>query len=153
MIARYAIVVVTLLASSPAVAETLGAEAARRFVLGKLFAFTCFDGTRGAGRVYDDGSVIGVIQFQGSGLVRSAWLPPGTLKVKGETVCASLNSIPIKPCFDLSRTDDQSFRGSVLGLDSAYCDFTQRMSTTDRRPRPQPSEPPSLDPTRDGRSH
>jgi hypothetical protein len=153
MIARYAIVVVTLLASSPAVAETLGAEAARRFVLGKLFAFTCFDGTRGAGRVYDDGSVIGVIQFQGSGSVRSAWLPPGTLKVKGETVCASLNSIPIKPCFDLSRTDDQSFRGSVLGLDSAYCDFTQRMSTTDRRPRPQPSEPPSLDPTRDGRSH
>lgn len=62
--------------SSPALAETLGAEAARRFVLGKLFAFTCFDGTRGAGRVYDDGSVIGVIQFQGSGLVRSAWLPP-----------------------------------------------------------------------------
>jgi hypothetical protein len=40
-----------------------------------------------------------------------------------------------------------------LGLDSAYCDFTQRMSTTDRRPRPQPSKPPSLDPTRDGRSH
>ena len=77
MIARYAIVVLTLFASSPALAETLGAEAARRFVLGKLFAFTCFDGTRGAGRVYDDGSVIGVIQFQGSGLVRSAWLPPG----------------------------------------------------------------------------
>ena len=67
MIARYAIVVLTLLASSPALAGTLGAEAARRFVLGKLFAFTCFDGSRGAGRVYSDGSVNGVIHFQGSG--------------------------------------------------------------------------------------
>ena len=113
----------------------------------------CFDGTRGAGRVYGDGSVIGFIQFQGSGSVRSAWLPPGTLKVKGETVCASLNSIPIEPCFDLSRTDDQSFRGSVLGLDSAYCNFTQRLSITDRKLRQQPSEPLSLNAARDGRSH
>ena len=52
MIARCAIVVLTLLASSPALAETLDAEAARRFVVGKLFEFTCFDGSRGAGRVY-----------------------------------------------------------------------------------------------------
>ena len=91
-------------------------SAARCFVLGKRSAFTCFDGTRGAGRVYDDGSVIGVIQFQGSGLVRSAWLPPGTLKVKGETVCASLNSIPIEPCFDLSRTDESKFPRLSFGI-------------------------------------
>jgi hypothetical protein len=144
MIARYAIVIVALLASGSALAESLDAEAARRFVVGKLFAFTCFDGSRGAGRVYDDGSVIGTIQFRGSGPVRSVWLPAGTLKVKGETVCASLNGIPFEPCFDLNRTDGQSFRGSVLGLDFAYCNFAHRLSITDRR---QPSEPLSLDPT------
>ena len=144
MIARFAIVVVTLLAACPALAEPMNAEMARRFVAGKLFAFNCFDGTRGAGRIYSDGSVIGTIQFHGSGLVRSVWLPAGALKIKGETVCASLTGMPFEPCFDLNRTDDQSFRGSVLGMDFAYCDFARRLSITTRR---QPSEPLSLDPT------
>jgi hypothetical protein len=148
MIARYAIMIVILLAAGTARAESLDADAARRFVLGKLFAFTCFDGSRGAGRVYGDGSVIGTIQVRGSGPVHSVGLPAGTLRVKGETVCASLNGIPIEPCFDLNRTDDQSFRGSVSGLNFAYCDFTHSLSVTGRRPRPQPSEPLSLDPTR-----
>ena len=40
---------------SPALAENLDAEAARRFIVGKLFAFTCADGSRGVARVYDDG--------------------------------------------------------------------------------------------------
>ena len=57
MIAQYAIVIVTLLAAAPALAESLNADAARRFVMGKLFAFNCFDGSRGASRVHGDGSV------------------------------------------------------------------------------------------------
>ena len=51
MIARLAIVVAALLAAVPARAEILTPEAARRFVAGKLFAFNCFDGSRGAGRI------------------------------------------------------------------------------------------------------
>jgi hypothetical protein len=47
---------------------------ARRFVTGNLFAFNCFDGSRGAGRIYGDGSVIGTIQFQGSGPIDLVWL-------------------------------------------------------------------------------
>jgi hypothetical protein len=144
MITRYTIVIVALLASGSALAESLDAEAARHFVVGKLFAFTCYDGSRGAGRVYDDGSVVGTIQFRGSGPVQSVWLPAGTLKVKGKIVCASLNSVPFEPCFDLNRTDGQSFRGSVLGMDFAYCNFAHRISTIDRT---QPFEPMSLDPT------
>jgi hypothetical protein len=93
MIARCAIVIVMLLAFRPAVAESLNGDAARRFVVGKLFAFNCFDGSRGAGRIYGDGSVVGTIQFQGLGPVESVWLPSGTLKVKGEAVCASLNRL------------------------------------------------------------
>jgi hypothetical protein len=123
MIARYAIVIVALLASGSAFAESLDAEAALRFVVDKLFAFTCFDGSRGTGRFYGDGSVIGTVQLRGSGPVRSLWLPAGTLKFKGETVCASLDDMSFEPCFDLNRIDDQSFRGSVLGMDFAYCDF------------------------------
>ena len=84
MIARFAVVVATLLAASLACAEPLSPDAARRFVAGKLFAFNCFDGSRGAGRIYGDGSVIGTIQFHGAGPVRSVWLPAGTLRVRGE---------------------------------------------------------------------
>jgi hypothetical protein len=150
MIAQYAVVIVALFISNPAVAENLDAEAARRFVVGKLFAFTCFDGSRGAGRIYGDGSVMGTIQFRGSGSVRSVWLPAGTLKVKGETACASLNGVPFEPCFDLNKMNDQSFRGSISGANFAYCDFVhRRQSLTSGRS----SEPLSLDPTHDGRPH
>ena len=94
----------------------MNADAARRFVSGKLFAFNCFDGSRGAGRIYGDGSVIGTIQFRGAGPMRTVWLPAGTLRVKGEAVCASLKGMPFEPCFNLNKTDDRSFRGSVSGL-------------------------------------
>src|SRR5262249_60842605 len=86
MIARFAVVVATLLAANLACAETLSPDAARRFVAGKLFAFNCFDGSRGAGRIYGDGSGIGTIQFRGAGPVRSVWLPAGTLRGKREGV-------------------------------------------------------------------
>jgi hypothetical protein len=142
MIARCTTVIAILLAFRPAAAESLNADAARGLVVGKLFAFNCFDGSRGAGRIYGDGSVVGTIQFQGVGPVEWVSLPPGTLKVKGEAVCASLSRLPIEPCFDLNRIDDQNFRGSISGLDFAYCDFSRRV--TDRRPRPGPL---SLKPT------
>ncbi len=82
-----------LLAAVPAVAGEMSAEEARRFVIGKLFSYTCFEGTRGQGRVHADGSVVGSIQFQGQGQVRYAALPAGTLRVKGESVCASLRGL------------------------------------------------------------
>jgi hypothetical protein len=104
---------------------------AYRFVADKLFEVSCFDGTRAIGRIYGDGSVIGTIQFRGTGPERSAWLPEGTLKVKGEAVCASLKGIPFEPCFKLNRASDNSFRGSVLGFETAYCDFT-RVGSRDR---------------------
>src|SRR6266568_5986546 len=124
MIARVAIVVVSLLAAVSARAEVLSPEAARRFVTGKLFAFNCFDGSRGAGRIYGDGSVIGTIQFRGAGAARTVSLPAGTLRVRGEAVCASLQGMPFEPCFHIEKTDDRSFRGSWMGF--AYCDFTRR---------------------------
>src|SRR5260370_41356889 len=77
MIARVAIVVVSLLAAVSARAEVLTPEAARRFVTGKPFAFNCFDGSRGAGQIYGDGSVIGTIQFRGAGPARTVALPAG----------------------------------------------------------------------------
>jgi len=106
----------------------MNAEAAQRFVSGKLFAFSCFEGTRGLGQIYRDGSVSGTIQERGSGLVRSFGLPPGTLKVKGEAVCATLKGLPFEPCFNLDRTGEQSFRGSVVGLGAfGHCDFVRRL--------------------------
>ena len=115
-----------LLAAVPALAGDMSAEEARHFVVGKLFSYTCFEGTRGQGRVLHDGSVVGSIQFQGSGQVRYAALPPGTLQVKGEAVCASVRGLPVQPCFNLNRIDENSFRGSISGLGFASCDFTRR---------------------------
>ena len=68
---------VGLLAAVPAMAGDMSAEEARRFVIGKMFSYTCFEGTRGQGRVHADGSVVGSIQFQGGGPVRYAALPRG----------------------------------------------------------------------------
>jgi hypothetical protein len=114
-----------LLAALPAIAGDMSAEDARRFVIGKMFNYSCFEGTRGQGRVNSDGSVAGSIQFQGSGPVRYAHLPANTLQVKGESVCASLQGMMIQPCFNLERISDNSFRGSISGLGFAYCEFTR----------------------------
>ena len=147
MIARFAIVVVTLLAAFPALAEPMNAETARRFVAGKLFAFNCFDGSHGTGRIYGDGSVIGTVQSQGTGPMRAVWLPAGTLVVRGEAVCASLKGMPFEPCFNLDKTGERSFRGSVSGLGFAYCDFTRRVNVAGTSPLPPSPKPPSSDAT------
>jgi len=121
---------VGLLAALPAVAGEMSADEARRFVIGKMFNYTCFEGTRGQGRINSDGSVAGSIQFQGSGPVRYANLPANTLQVRGESVCASLSGLPLQPCFNLERTSDTSFRGSISGLGFAYCEFTRHGGRT-----------------------
>ena len=140
---------VGLLAAVPAVAGEMSADEARRFVIGKMFNYTCFEGTRGLGRVNADGSVTGSIQFQGSGEVRHAYLPANTLQVRGESVCASLRGLPMQPCFNLERTSANSFRGSVSGLGFAYCDFTRHGRTTVAHSvqRPQAAQPLGLRPS------
>jgi hypothetical protein len=113
--------------AAPALAgQMMTADEAKRFVAGKVFAFTCFDGTRGAGRVFDDGGAAGAVQFSGSGPVRHMRLPGNTLQVRGQAVCASIKGIPFEPCFNLDKKSDRSFRGSVSGMGFAYCDFNHQ---------------------------
>jgi hypothetical protein len=113
----------------PALAGMMNADEARRFVTGKVFAFTCFDGTRGAGRVLDDLGAAGSIQFSGAGPVRHVRLPGNTLQIRGQAVCASIKGLPFEPCFNLDKRDDRSFRGSVSGMGFAYCDFRHQGAT------------------------
>ena len=108
---------------TPALAGMMTAEEARRFVAGKVFAFTCFDGTRGTGRILDDMGATGAVQFSGAGPIKRLRLPGNTLQVRGQAVCASLRGMPFEPCFNLDKKDDRSFRGSVSGMGFAYCDF------------------------------
>jgi hypothetical protein len=109
---------------APALAgQMMNADEARKFVAGKVFAFTCFDGTRGAGRVLDDMGAAGAVQFSGAGPVRHMRLPGNTLQVRGQAICASIKGIPFEPCFNLDKNDERSFRGSVSGMAFAYCDF------------------------------
>jgi hypothetical protein len=132
----------------PALAGMMNADEARRFVSGKVFAFTCFDGTRGAGRILDDMGAAGSIQFSGSGPIRHLRLPGNTLQVRGQSVCASLKGLPFEPCFNLDKRDESTFRGSVSGMGFAYCEFHHQgaaqmlMARAVARPRSlHPSEP------------
>jgi hypothetical protein len=110
----------------PAAAEELNPEQARHFVANKLFAYSCFEGTTGLGRIYADGSVVGTIKIGGDGPVRYVNLPAGTIKVTTESVCASLHGLLFEPCFNVEKTSELSFRGSISGFGFAYCDFTRR---------------------------
>jgi hypothetical protein len=128
MLARFVLGALTAGAViAPALAgQIMNGEEARKFVSGKVFAFTCFDGTRGAGRVLDDGGAMGAVQFSGSGPVRHMRLPGNTLQVRGQSVCASIRGLPFEPCFNLDKQDERNFRGSVSGMGFAYCDFRRQ---------------------------
>jgi len=124
MLARFVLgAVVAGTAVAPVLAGQMNAEEAHRFVSGKVFAFTCFDGTRGAGRILDDMGAAGAVQFSGAGPIRHVRLPGNTLLIRGQAVCASIKGIPFEPCFNLDKQDERSFRGSVSGMSFAYCDF------------------------------
>jgi hypothetical protein len=131
-------------AVSAVVAEELGPEEARAFVVGKLFAYTCFDGTAGMGRIFPDGSVVGTIRPRGQSQVRFATLPANTIRVNGNAVCAHLPGLPIEPCFKVQKLDHRSFRGSLSGLGFAYCDFYQhnpRSRLISSAPEPRQATP------------
>jgi len=114
-----------LLATQPSAAEVLRPVAAREFVAEKLFGFRCFEGTRGSGRIYNDGSVAGAIQIRGAGEPRQVTLPAGTLRLRGESYCASLAGVPFEPCFEVDRIGAREFRGSLLAVRWAFCEFTR----------------------------
>ncbi len=76
------------LAVAPAVAGELKPEEAKKFIAGKYFSYTCFEGTSGAGRINADGSVVGTIQIRGTGPVRIVALPSGTIRVQPDSICA-----------------------------------------------------------------
>ena len=113
-------------ALAPAGAGELKPEEAKKFVAGKYFSYSCFEGTSGAGRINADGSVVGTIQVRGSGPTRLVALPTNTIRVQPDSICASLHGMPFEPCFKIEQTDAKSFRGSLTALSFAYCDFTRR---------------------------
>jgi hypothetical protein len=141
-----AVVCGCVLGTASALAEDLAPEQARAFVVGKLFSYTCFDGTSGMGRIFSDGSVVGTIRPGGRGETRFAALPSGTIRVDSSSVCARLAGLPIEPCFRVQKIDYRSFRGSISGVGFAYCDFAQhnpRAQMITRTSSSQPAAAPS----------
>ncbi len=131
MFARSLLVLAVLMGALPAHAGELRPEEAKRFVAGKYFSYTCFEGTRGLGRIFADGSVVGSVQIRGSGPVHNVTLPAGTVKVQPDSICASVRGMPFSPCFSVNLIDSRSFRGSVNGLGFAYCDFVRHNPRVD----------------------
>lgn len=99
-----------LFAAVPAIAGNMGAHEASHFVIGNLFSFTCLEGTSGEARVYADGSVEGEIRLRGSGSPQHATLPAGTIRVRGDAVCALIAGMSFEACFELDRTGPKGFR-------------------------------------------
>jgi hypothetical protein len=64
------------------------------------------------------------------------------LQVRGESVCATLRGMMFQPCFNLERTGDNTFRGSISGLGFAYCEFTRHGRTTVAHSVRSPSSQP-----------
>lgn len=128
MVGRSIFVVAGLFAAlAPAAAGELRPEEAKKFIAGKYFSYTCFDGTSGAGRIDADGSVVGTMQPRGAPRSRVIALPSGTIRVQPDSICASVRGMPFEPCFTIVQTDPNSFRGSLSPpFTFAYCDFTRR---------------------------
>src|ERR1700749_4090082 len=100
MLVRVAVVcafVLGLFGVGLAAAEELNPEQARAFVVGKLFSYTCFDGTVGQGRIFPDGSVVGTIRPMNQGPGRFPAFPAGTIRVSSPSMCATLSGLPIEP--------------------------------------------------------
>jgi hypothetical protein len=123
---RQVIAAAFLVLALPVQAGELRPEEAKAFVAGKLFSYTCFEGTTGAGRINADGSVAGTIRVRGTGPARYVTLPAGTIRVQSTGICASVRGMPMEPCFNVVQLDSNRFRGSVAGLGFAYCDFVRR---------------------------
>lgn len=126
MIRTRLVLVLPFLAASPVAGEeVMNASATQEFVVGHLFSYTCFDGTVGSGRISADGSALGTMRLFGRGQRRYLHLPPGTLYIKNERVCATVRGLSFSPCFSLTKTSETSFRGAISGLSFMYCDFNR----------------------------
>lgn len=112
-------------AGAPASAQQLDAKQASAFVVGKTFAFTCFEGSVGAGSIKSDGSATGTIRLRGSEPERNARIPTGTLRVEDGQICAQLPNATTKPCFTVVKTSATTFRGHVNGFENLWCDFSR----------------------------
>ena len=109
----------------PAAASEMKPEDAKRFVSGKLFSYTCFEGTTGLGRIQPDGSVAGTISIRGTAPPRYIVLPANTIRIDPQSICASVRGVAFQPCFNVQQTSQASFRGSLSGFGFAYCDFVR----------------------------
>jgi len=125
MLVRSAIIVAGLGLAIPVAAAEMKPEDAKRFVSGKLFAYTCFEGTTGQGRIQADGSVVGTISIRGAAAPRYIVLPPNTIRIDPQSICASVRGVAFQPCFNVQQTSQASFRGSLSGFGFAYCDFVR----------------------------
>src|SRR2546423_7678431 len=90
MLMRVAVVVAGVLAAVPALAGSMNADEARRFVIGKVFSFNCFEGTSGAGRVHPDGAVTGMVRFGGTSGTTYVTLSHWTVRFLGASGFGSL---------------------------------------------------------------
>ncbi|MGU3496989.1 hypothetical protein ACLBXM_23350 [Xanthobacteraceae bacterium A53D] len=122
-------------------AQTLTPEQAKAFVVGRSFAFTCFEGSTGAGRIFADGSVAGTLTQRAQGIARYVRLPANTVRMREDNVCGFIEGMTFEPCFTVTKTSATTFRGTLAGVDSMWCEFVRegsdRTRMVQRRSKPK----------------
>src|SRR5260370_35809038 len=111
-----------IIAAMPAGAGEVKPLEAKRFIAGKYFSYSCFEGTTGAGRINADGSVVGTIQVRGSGPVRLIALPTGTVREQPDSICATLRGMPFHHGFTIDRPDARDSLSAPADL--GFAEFT-----------------------------
>ena len=125
MLARFVLGAVTAGAViAPELAgQMMNADEARRFVAGKVFAFTCFDGTPRRRRVLRMAARRARYNFPAP--VRCATCASRQYaQVRGQSVCAGIAFRSSRASTSTSKTSATSAIG--LGMGFAYCDFRRQ---------------------------
>jgi hypothetical protein len=126
--------IITIVCADTAYSKELSVSEARALVVGREFAFRCFEGTTGQGTITEDGAVAGSIQIRGRTPAHHVTLPPSTIRERSGKICASVPGLSFDPCFSMQQTNARGFRGSVIGLEFAACEFTQLRASPDPAP-------------------
>jgi hypothetical protein len=131
-----------ILGAGWAAAEDLGPEQARAFVVGKVFSYTCFEGTSGVGRIFPDGSVVGTIRIRSEGETRFAALPPGTIRRTVRRCARTCRAYRLRRASGCKRSTTEA--SAVQSLDwilpiatsiNPVCDRTLSAARPGRQPR------------------
>jgi hypothetical protein len=114
-------VVAIITLCTPAFAERLTPQQAKRFIQGNKWSYTC-PLTKGWGRFNSDGSVTAEFQTLGFSPYKKNF-PPGSMTISSDGSLCMPKMFNTDVCFFVDKIDNRHFRGTSSGFIRFSCDF------------------------------